>query len=580
MNILKGIPAAPGIAIGRAFVYLDDVIRVPKYTISEDDIDHERVRFDQASERATKELEQLKSNVSSEMEEERKQLLDAHILMIRDPEFQNQIFTKLEEQLNNVEWILLQVIEVLVDQLNASSDAYLRERTLDIHDVSRRVLNHLMFRERPSLSDLSEEVILIAHNLMPSDALGMNTQMVRGIAMDEGGKTSHTAILARAFEIPAVLGLSDISELIGAGDDVIVDGNKGIVIRRPDEETRQRYLATSREWEKREVALLTLNELPATTIDGKHIKLMANIEVPEETESVESHGADGIGLYRSEFLFLRPGGFSSEEEQYQAYSSVLHAMKGKPVTIRTLDLGGDKVSQSTHQISERNPILGWRAIRFCLSQRPLFLGQLRALLRASVHGDLRIMFPMISGIEELEAACEVVDEAKESLRKEGRNFVESIPVGIMIETPSAALTSDILAKKAKFFSIGTNDLIQYTIAVDRGNERIAYLYEPFHPGVLRLIRIVIEHAHAAGIPVSMCGEMAGDPLAAVLLLGLGLDIYSLSAFTIPEIKQIIRGITVAESEDLVNMISCMNSNVEIDTYVRQWMNERFQLYTN
>lgn len=579
MKTIKGISASPGIAIGKAYVYLDDAIRVPKYTISQDDVSYERERFESAASRAVQELEELKEGDGADIGEERSRILDSHILMVRDPEFQEQVYTRLDEQQKNVEWVLLQVIEDLVEQLNGSSDAYLRERTLDIHDVSRRVLNHLLFRERISLADLTEEVILVTHNLLPSDALGMNKDMVKGIAMDEGGKTSHTAILARAFEIPAVLGLADISEHISTGDDIIIDGNTGIVIPKPDADTRKRYLATSREWHQREIELLTLNELPAETKDGKLIQLMANIEVPEETESAQSHGADGIGLYRSEFLFLRPGGVSSEEEQYEAYSSVVRAMNGKSVTIRTLDLGGDKISPAMHQVSERNPILGWRAIRYCLAQRELFVSQLRALLRASVHGNLQIMFPMISGIEELEDAYGVLEEAKDSLRKDGIAFSDDMSVGIMIETPSAALTADILARKADFFSIGTNDLIQYTIAVDRGNERIAYLYEPFHPGVLRLIQSVIDSAHEAGIPVSMCGEMAGDPLATVILLGSGLDMYSMSAFTIPEIKRIIRTVTVLEAEELVGTISEMNSYRDIDAYVLRWVDERFDLYT-
>ncbi len=579
MKTLNGISAAPGIAIGKVYLYNDDAIRVPKYAISKNDVAYERERFDQAAERAAEELESLKSTSSSEMGEERSRFLDSHILMVRDPELQERVSDKLAQELKNVEWVLLQVIEELVEKLDGSSDAYLRERTLDIHDVARRVLNHLLFRERISLADLSDEVVLVAHNLLPSDALGMNKSMVKAIVMDEGGKTSHTAILARAFEIPAVLGLSDITEQVSTGDDMIVDGHKGIVIARPDAETKQRYLATSREWRQREVELLTLNELPAETRDGKLVALMANIEVPEETDSVLSHGADGIGLYRSEFLFLRPGGVSTEDEQYEAYSTVLRAMDGRSVTIRTLDLGGDKVSASMQQVSERNPILGWRAIRYCLAQRVMFVRQLRALLRASTHGDLQIMFPMISGVEELESALEMLEETKESLRSDGIEFNDAIPVGIMIETPSAALTSDILAKRADFFSIGTNDLIQYTIAVDRGNEKIAYLYQPFHPGVLRLIRIIIEHAHGAGIPVSMCGEMAGDPLATVILLGLGLDMYSMSAFTIPEVKRIIRTVTVWEAEELVGTISDMKSYREIDRYVQQWMNERFELFT-
>jgi phosphoenolpyruvate-protein phosphotransferase (PTS system enzyme I) len=576
MKTLKGISAAPGIAIGKVYVYLDDAIRVPKYTISPDDVAYERDRFDQAATRAVDELERLKHTSTSEMGEERSGFLDSHILMVRDPEFQTQVFDRLDSELKNVEWILLQVIEELVERLDGSSDAYLRERTLDIHDVSRRVLNHLLFRERISLADLSDEVILVTHNLLPSDALSMNKSMVKGIAMDEGGKTSHTAILARAFEIPAVLGLSDITAYISTGDDIIVDGNTGVVVLKPDAETSARYSVTSREWHEREIGLLTLNTLPAETTDGKLIRLMANIEVPEETDSVKAHGADGIGLYRSEFLFLKPGGLATEEEQYRAYSSVLESMGDLTVTIRTLDLGGDKISPAMQPVSERNPILGWRAIRYCLSQRPMFLGQLRALLRASVHGNLQIMFPMISGVEELDAAFEALDEARGSLDGEGIKYADSIPIGIMIETPSAALTSDILARKVDFFSIGTNDLIQYTIAVDRGNERIAYLYEPFHPGVLRLIKLIIDQAHQAGIPVSMCGEMAGDPLATVMLLGLGLDAYSMSAFTIPEIKQIIRSVSVREAKELVETVSDMGSVRDIDQFVQQWTHDRFE----
>ncbi len=580
MKTLNGISASPGIAIGKVYLYLDESIRVPKYSIDGEDVQSEKHRFSQAVARAADELEKLKSQSPDEMGDEQTKLLDSHLLMLNDPEFMNRIENDLENQLKNVEWIILQAIEEFVDQLNKSDDVYLRERTLDIHDVARRVLNHLLFRERISLADLEEEVILVAHNLMPSDALGMNKKMVKGIAMDEGGKTSHTAILSRAFEIPAVLGLSDITSRVHNGDDIIVDGNKGIVIIQPDGDTKKRYITSHDEWQRHEIELLTLNELPAETRDGKLIQLMANIEVPEETDSVLAHGADGIGLYRSEFLFLRPGGVSSEDEQVESYSMVLKAMNGKTVTIRTLDLGGDKINPSLHQITEPNPILGWRAIRYCLSRRELFIQQLRALLRASVHGKLQIMFPMISGAEELDDALDVVEEARDSLRKEGIAFDEEIPIGIMVETPSAALSSDILARKVKFFSIGTNDLIQYTIAVDRGNERIAYLYDPFHPSVLRLLRIIIEHAHDMGIPVAMCGEMAGDPLATVILLGLGLDIYSMSAFTIPEVKRIIRTVTMWEAEELVGTIADMKSSAEIDSYVKQWMHERFELLTN
>ena len=375
------------------------------------------------------------------------------------------------------------------------------------------------------------------------------------------------------------MGLSEITRYAKTGDELIIDGNTGKVILNPDKKTKTHYQNIMHEWQKREARLLTLNELFPETKDGKLIKLYANIEVPEEVESVISHGADGIGLYRSEFLFLNSNGFSTEDEQYTAYKTVLEAMKGKPVTIRTLDVGGDKVFSDFSTEKERNPILGWRAIRFCLTRVDIFKQQLRALLRASIHGKLRIMYPMISGIEELNRVFKIYAEVKEELSEKGIAFSDNIPVGIMIEIPSAALTSDILAKKVDFFSIGTNDLIQYTIAVDRGNEKIAYLYEPFHPGVLRLIKMIIRNAHLQGIPVSMCGEMAGDPMASVILLGLGLDGFSMSSFGIPEVKQIIRSVRMDEAEELVGTIMEMKSYCEIDSYVKEWMNERFDIFS-
>ncbi|MFP4362598.1 MAG: phosphoenolpyruvate--protein phosphotransferase [Spirochaetia bacterium] len=575
MKEYSGISASPGIAIGKAFLYVDNPIKIPKYDIGEEEIDAEIDRFNNAIERATQEIHELKEKTSEEIGEEENKFLDSHVLMLADPEFQERVSDSIKKYLKNVEWILFQVVDEIVEKLNASKDSYLQERTVDFHDVAKRVLNHLLYTDRISLSDISEEVILITHNLLPSDAVAMNKRKIKAIAMDMGGKTSHTAILARSFEIPAVLGLSKITSDINTGDEIIVDGNKGKVIVNPDKATKAEYIRSLQEWQRREVQLLTMNELPAETKDGKLIFLKANIEVPEEIESVLAHGSSGIGLYRSEFLFLGPGKLAPEEEQYRAYSKVVKAMKGKPVTIRTLDIGGDKIIPDIEGLDEKNPILGWRAVRFCLTRIDIFKAQLRALLRASVHGDLRIMFPMISGLEELNNALEVVESVKADLRNEGVPFNEEIPIGIMIEVPSAALSSDILARKVQFFSIGTNDLIQYTIAVDRGNEKIAYLYEPFHPGVLRLIKTIIDNAHNYGIPVSMCGEMAGDPNASVILLGLGLDEFSMSAFGIPEIKRIVRSVSMAEAEELVGTIMEMRSCREIDEYVTEWMEERF-----
>jgi phosphoenolpyruvate-protein phosphotransferase (PTS system enzyme I) len=576
MKEFRGISVSPGIAIGKVFLYLDQRPQVPSYTIGLDQVPAEAARFQAARKRATDEIQQLKVKSSSEMRTHESRFLDAHLLMLSDPEFIGQVESQLSSERKNVEWIMHEVVETMVHQLEESSDAYLRERVVDIYDVSNRILNHLMYRENLSLADLSEEVILVTHDLMPSDTLLMNKRMVKGIAMDAGGKTSHTAILARSFEIVAVLGLSDISRHVFPGDEIIIDGNAGVVIVQPDAKTRRKYQSTSKEWQRHEVSLLTLNALRPETRDGKLIELQANIEVPEEAQSVLSHGADGIGLYRSEFLFLKPGAPPTEETQFEAYRGVLEALGGKPVTIRTLDLGGDKVMPDFDQHDEKNPILGWRAIRFCIARPDIFKVQLKAILRASVHGNLKIMFPMISGIEELVKALEILQEVKEECRSEGIPFDESLSTGSMIEIPSAAMITDILAHYVDFFSIGTNDLIQYTIAVDRGNEKIAYLYEPFHPGVLRLIKLIVDNAHAAAIPVSMCGEMAGDPFATVILLGLGLDVFSMSPASIPQVKQIIRSVSMAEAEQLVGVVMAMKAHDEIDRFVNGWMHDRFK----
>jgi phosphotransferase system enzyme I (PtsI) len=575
MQIVKGIMVSPGIAIGPACLYTPNVPSVPLYEVSSGQIPYELERFHAARRKAIQDVESLLERQQPGAGETERKLLQSHRLMLEDTEFVGRVQSELNTQHRNVEWVLGQVVESITAKLEQSDSDYLRERSADIHDVSNRVLAHLLHRGGVFQVALSEPCIVVAHNLLPSDMMLMDRKMLVGVATDFGGKTSHVAILARSLEIPTVMGLSDITGFLNNGQQVIVDGNRGLVIIDPDEATLKEYRRSREAWQKHELQLLNLNELPAETRDGKLIRLESNIEVPEEMPSVLAHGADGVGLFRSEFLYILPKRFPSEEEQLAAYTKVLSAMPTRSVTIRTLDLGGDKIIPGVSPRGESNPILGWRAVRFCLSRPEIFKTQLRALLRSSVGGNLKIMFPMISGVEELSSALEVLEEVKEELRREGHAFEENVPVGIMIEVPSAAFTSDILARKVSFFSIGTNDLIQYLIAVDRENERIAYLYEPFHPGVLRLLRMVIENAHNAGIPVGMCGEMAGDPYAAVILLGLGLDEYSMSAIGIPAIKRIIRSVTIAEAEELVGTIMEMKSYKEIDGHVRAWMEERF-----
>jgi phosphotransferase system enzyme I (PtsI) len=570
---LAGISASPGIALGKVFLLLEEKLVIPKFEISPAQAASEIERFLIAARAARDEVKELATSKEHA-------LLDAQLLMFDDPEFHDTIRRGIELDHRNAEWVVLETVEALSAKLARSPNAYLKERAVDLNDIGRRIMSHLVYRERAGLSAIQEPVVLVTHNLMPSDALALNKKFILGIATDVGGKTSHTAILARSLEIPAVLGLSDISHRILGGDELVVDGNRGTVTLSPDKKTRTMYQRRKSEWERKYVLLRELKDLSAETRDGKLIRLDANIEVPEEVESVLTHGADGIGLFRSEFLFLQPGRFPSEEDQFRSYRAVLTAMGDRSVTIRTLDLGGDKVMPGFPLGSEANPILGWRAVRFCLSRPDIFKTQLRALLRASVHGRLRIMFPLISGAGELERITALLEETKEDLVREGIPFRENIPIGIMIEVPSAAMTSDILAVKVDFFSIGTNDLIQYSLAVDRGNERVAYLYEPFHPGVLRLIKLTIDNAHAHSVPVGMCGEMAGDPLATVVLLGLGLDSFSMGAIGIPPIKRIIRSVGAMEAEGFVRSLLPMLSGAEIEAAVRVWMEERFDFFSS
>ncbi|HQK34219.1 MAG TPA: phosphoenolpyruvate--protein phosphotransferase [Spirochaetales bacterium] len=575
MTVLHGIAASAGIAIARAFVLHDDENpKVPRYAITLSDVESEWSRFINALGRAREEIIVLRDKTKKETGDEQSAIFDSHLLMLDDPDLHNSIQNSLKSTLYNIEWVLYQYAADLIQQIEMLDNPILQERSSDIYDVTHRILNHLMYRERFSLADINHDIVLIAHNLLPSDIVSMNKKHIKALVMDAGGKTSHTAILARAFEIPAVLGLGNVTQAIKNDELIIVDGDSGVLYVNPEPEQRAYYDGIIRKKEQALKVLLSEINRPATTLDGKICTIKANIEIPEETAAVKKYGAEGIGLFRSEFLFLQSKHVPDEEAQFQAYKKVLEDLAPKPVTIRTLDLGGDKVAPELFISEEKNPLLGWRAIRYCLSDTELFQTQLRALLRASVYGELKIMFPMISGVQEVELALEQLEQAKEYCRSKDIVIKDTIPVGIMIEIPSAALIADILAQKVNFFSIGTNDLIQYTIAVDRGNEKVAYLHDQFHPAVLRLIRHIIEEGHKAGISVGMCGEMASDPLALPLLLGFGLDEFSMSAISVPRTKQIIRSLQYNEAKELAEYSVALENSAKIVSHIKNYLSDK------
>ena len=570
---LKGIAAATGISIGPAYKVGKEELIIPRVDIQQEDIPVQIQLFEEALIKTRREIIELQKRISTEMGQEEAQIFDAHLLVLEDRMLIEEVISRLKKEKLNVAFIFSEVLKKYIDVFSKIEDEYLKERIADINDVGKRILRNLLGKEKKGLVDLKEKVIVVAHDLSPSDTAAMHKQSVCGFVTDIGGKTSHTAIMAKSLEIPAVVGTEEATLKIKAGDILILDGSMGIVIVDPDEETLNRYRLEEVKLKGVAARFLVAKDLPAVTRDGRTVEISANIEFPEEVPSVKLHGAEGIGLYRTEFFYMNRKDVPSEEDHYEAYKYVAKEMKPYSVIIRTLDLGGDKFLSQFQIPHEMAPFLGWRAIRFCLAQPDVFKLQLRAILRASVHGNLKLMYPMISGIEEIRQANSLLEEAKNELRQKGIPFNDNIEVGAMIEVPSAAMTADILATEVDFFSIGTNDLIQYSLAVDRTNEKVAYLYDPAHPAVLRLIKNIIDSAHNAKIKVGMCGEMAGEPSFAILLLGLGLDEFSMPPQVIPELKYIIRSVTLQQAQDIAVAALKLSTGKEIEQFAQAKLRE-------
>lgn len=568
MKQIKGIAASAGVAIGRVMLLDKEELSVPANAIRPEDVPNEIMRFEEALTNTRAQILKIQRQISKELGREHAEIFDAHLMLIEDRALIEEVINELKRAKMSVDYVFSQALRKYTTALSRVNDEYLRERVADINDVGRRILKNLTGERTTRLDRLVEKVILVAYDLSPSDTATMHKKNVIGFATDIGGRTSHTAIMAKSLEVPAVVGLENITRVVKDGDEVIVDGVQGLVVINPDEETKKRYEIERREYFEIGQELLKLTDSPAVTKDGRRITLLANMELPDEIESIKAHGAEGIGLYRTEYLYLNRKTLPTEEEQFHSYQTVVSRMKPNKVTLRTLDLGGDKFLSQIEMPREMNPFLGWRAIRFCLAMPEIFKSQLRALLRASVYGKTRVMYPLISGIDELRAANKMLEECKRELDQKRLPYDKDIQVGAMIEIPSAALTCDILAKEADFFSIGTNDLIQYSLAADRVNEKIAYLYDPAHPAVLRLIRNIILAGHKHKIPVSMCGEMAGDPELTMILVGLGLDELSVSAVILPEIKVIIRSIKYETVKQIARNALKLSTGPEIMEYAR------------
>ncbi|WP_455538586.1 phosphoenolpyruvate--protein phosphotransferase [Terrisporobacter sp.] len=565
--MLKGIGASPGIVLGKALVIEEQELVIEKRLITDTEFEVDKLK--KAVEISKEELTKIKEKTLVEFGEHEAQIFESHLLVLEDPELIESAILKINEEKVNADFALNEIKEMFVNMFESMDNEYMRERAADIKDVTNRVIRHILGEKVIDLGDLDQEIVLVAHDLTPSDTATMDKKKVLGFLTDIGGRTSHTAIMSRTLEIPAVVGLNNATAEIKDEDFIVFNGNTGEVVINPDEETIDTYTKLKTDFEKYKKALDLLKGQPSLTIDKRHVELAGNIGTPGDIEGLIKNDAEGVGLYRTEFLYMDRSDFPSEEEQYEAYKAVLEGMSGKPIVIRTLDIGGDKKLDYLKMDEEMNPFLGYRAIRLCLDRKEIFITQLRALYRASVHGKLRIMFPMISSLEELLKAKEICEEVKTQLKSEKIAYSDDVEVGMMIEVPSAAVMSDVLAKHVDFFSIGTNDLIQYTCAVDRMNQKISYLYNQFNPAVLRLIKLVIDNAHKEGKWVGMCGESAGDQLMIPILLGFGLDEFSMSPISILPARKLITSVSYEDMKKLSKEVLSLGTAKEIKEHIER-----------
>ncbi|MBC8378661.1 MAG: phosphoenolpyruvate--protein phosphotransferase [Planctomycetes bacterium] len=567
MEIRKGIAVSPGIAIAKAMVIDSKDYRIPRRSIMASQSAKEIQRLRKAFSKAISQLESISS--SKDIQEGKiRDIFAVHMRFLKDRSFRKRITDFISRDLVTAEYAVSTILREIASHFAGIDDAYISERAADIYDIEKRLLTHLLGKKQEELDHLREEVVILASDLTPTQTAGFNKSFVKGFATEKGGRTSHTAIVARSLGIPAVVALGNLSSEIPPDCTIIVDGNRGVVIIEPDDDTLKQYDVYSKQMTQFVHQLDQLRELPAETRDGTRIQIMGNIEFPDEAEQIIQKGGDGIGLYRTEFLYLYGGQEPTEEDHYNAYAEAIRALGDRPVVIRTMDLGADKLPHSGWQPNETNPVLGLRSIRYCLQDLSLFKVQLRAILRASVLGDVRVMFPLITNLQELRQAKMILRDVMEDLDEYAVPYNADIPVGIMIETPSSALTAALLANDSDFFSIGTNDLIQYTLAVDRANEHVSTLFSAAEPAVLKLMRDVIQDAHKAGIGLSICGEVASDPEFIMLILGMGVRTLSLASPMIPEVKKIIRSVTIEECNKLARAVAVMDSARQIKNYLR------------